>query len=89
MNKYLSAGVLCVMAVMCSTAAAAEWTNVTNNVGGEKWGYAGVCLVAAIPDSPAMIAGVSEAGLWRSDDKAQLRASSAPTTRSRFATGRT
>lgn len=50
-------------------AALAEWKDATGNVGGEKWGYAGVCLVAAVPDSAAVIAGVSEAGLWRSDDK--------------------
>lgn len=49
-------------------SARAEWTNVTHDVGGDKWGYAGVCLLAAVPDSAAVIAGVSEAGLWRSDD---------------------
>jgi len=54
-----------------SVAAGAEWTNVTHDVGGEKWGYAGVCLLVAVPDSPAMIAGVSEAGLWRTDDQGQ------------------
>ena len=48
--------------------AHAEWTNVTHDVGGDKWGYAGVCLLAAVPDSAAVIAGVSEAGLWSSDD---------------------
>jgi photosystem II stability/assembly factor-like uncharacterized protein len=48
--------------------ARAEWTNVTHDVGGDKWGYAGVCLLAVVPDSAAVIAGVSEAGLWRSDD---------------------
>ncbi len=45
-----------------------EWTNVTHGVGGDKWGYAGVCLLAPVPDSAAVIAGVSEAGLWRTDD---------------------
>lgn len=54
--------------LLCLASARAEWTNVTQNVGGDSWGYAGVCLRAAVPDSPAMIAGVSEAGLWRSDD---------------------
>jgi photosystem II stability/assembly factor-like uncharacterized protein len=49
--------------------ARAEWVNVTSDVGGEKWGYAGVCLVAAVPESAAVIAGASEAGLWRSDDQ--------------------
>lgn len=53
---------------LCGVACA-EWVNVTNDVGGEKWGYAGVCLVVAVPDSDAIIAGVSEAGLWRSDDQ--------------------
>jgi photosystem II stability/assembly factor-like uncharacterized protein len=47
----------------------AEWANVTHDVGGEKWGYAGVCLVAAVPGSSAVLAGVSEAGLWRTDDQ--------------------
>jgi len=49
-------------------SAHAAWTNVTHEVGGDQWGYAGVCLLAAVPESAAVIAGVSEAGLWRSDD---------------------
>jgi photosystem II stability/assembly factor-like uncharacterized protein len=63
------------MAVVASLAALlsnhpvhAEWINVTHNVGGEKWGYAGVCLLAAVPQTTSVIAGVSEAGLWCSDD---------------------
>ena len=44
------------------------WVNVTAGVGGETWGYAGVCLVAAAPDRDEVVAGVSEAGLWSSAD---------------------
>ncbi|MCY2954472.1 MAG: hypothetical protein NTU53_21285 [Planctomycetota bacterium] len=70
MNTWIFAGCMsCLTAVMCCAAAHAEWVNVTSSVGGEKWGYAGVCLVVAVPDSPAIIAGISEAGLWRSDDQ--------------------
>ena len=50
-------------------SAGAAWTNVTGGVGGDKWGYAGVCVVVPVPGSAAMIAGVSEAGLWRTDDR--------------------
>lgn len=46
----------------------AGWTNVTAGVGGETWGYAGVTLMAAVPDRDEIIAGVSEAGLWSSLD---------------------
>jgi photosystem II stability/assembly factor-like uncharacterized protein len=45
-----------------------EWQNVTNNVGDDHWGYNGVCLVAAVPGSERIIAGISENGLWASDD---------------------
>jgi photosystem II stability/assembly factor-like uncharacterized protein len=44
------------------------WKNVTAGVGGETWGYAGVTLLAAVPDRDEIIAGVSEAGLWSSAD---------------------
>ena len=44
------------------------WTNVTSNVGGETWGYAGVTLLASPPDRDEVIAGVSEQGLWSSGD---------------------
>jgi photosystem II stability/assembly factor-like uncharacterized protein len=44
------------------------WTNVTGGVGGETWGYAGVTLLAAVPDRDEIIAGVSESGLWSSAD---------------------
>ena len=44
------------------------WVNVTANVGGEKWGYAGVCTIASVPGADEVIAGVSESGLWSSTD---------------------
>ncbi len=44
------------------------WKNVTGGVGGETWGYAGVTLLAAVPDRDELIAGVSEQGLWSSTD---------------------
>jgi photosystem II stability/assembly factor-like uncharacterized protein len=47
---------------------APAWINVTANVGGDKWGYAGVTLLAAVPGSDDIIAGVSEAGLWQTSD---------------------
>lgn len=50
-------------------AESGQWTNVTNNVGGEKWGYAGVTMLAAVPGEKAVIAGVSEAGLWKTEDE--------------------
>jgi photosystem II stability/assembly factor-like uncharacterized protein len=49
-------------------AQASGWKNVTAGVGGETWGYAGVTLVAAVPDRDEILAGVSEAGLWSSLD---------------------
>jgi photosystem II stability/assembly factor-like uncharacterized protein len=62
--------VFCLVAPLCFGAetAAGTWVNVTNNVGGETWGYAGVCLLAAVPGSDEVIAGVSERGLWSSTD---------------------
>ncbi len=44
------------------------WVNVTTNVGGDKWGFAGITTMAAVPDSEFVIAGVSERGLWASAD---------------------
>lgn len=44
------------------------WKNVTGGVGGETWGYAGVTLLAAVPDRDEILAGVSEQGLWSSTD---------------------
>lgn len=49
-------------------AAATEWVNVTNNVGGESWGAYGVTYMKAVPQSADIIAGVSERGLWISSD---------------------
>ena len=49
-------------------ARAAEWVDVTGNVGGAKWGAYGVHYLSAVPGSSAVIAGVSEAGLWKSAD---------------------
>jgi photosystem II stability/assembly factor-like uncharacterized protein len=45
-----------------------EWVDVTNNVGGEKWGAYGVTYVKAVPGSEEVIAGVSERGLWTTSD---------------------
>ncbi|HXX93148.1 MAG TPA: hypothetical protein VEN81_05910, partial [Planctomycetota bacterium] len=47
---------------------AGGWKNVTANVGGETWGYAGVTLLAGVPDRDEILAGVSEQGLWSSLD---------------------
>jgi len=44
-----------------------EWDNITGNVGGDKWGIGGVTLVAPIPGSKEMLAGVADAGLWSSE----------------------
>lgn len=61
------------LVVWCGTlvgASAAEsgWVNITAGLGGDTWGYAGVTLMAAVPGSTQVIAGVSERGLWASDD---------------------
>ena len=55
-------------AVAAPLAAAGDWINVTNNVGGPKWGAYGVTYMKAVPGSAAVIAGVSECGLWKSAD---------------------
>jgi len=68
-GRSIVCSALLLSALILAPAARAQWVNVTSDVGGEKWGYAGVCLVVAVPGSPAVIAGVSEAGLWRSDDQ--------------------
>lgn len=69
--QRISLGPILLTTLACAQLARAEWSNVTQSVGGDKWGYAGVCLVVAVPESPAVLAGVSEAGLWRSDDRGQ------------------
>jgi photosystem II stability/assembly factor-like uncharacterized protein len=55
-------------AVFPLNAPAGEWVDVTNNVGGEKWGAYGVTYLKAAPGSEAVIAGVSECGLWMTND---------------------
>jgi photosystem II stability/assembly factor-like uncharacterized protein len=60
---------LAASALMTVEARAAEWVDVTHNVGGEKWGAYGVHYMSAVPHSDAVIAGVSEAGLWESKDE--------------------
>jgi photosystem II stability/assembly factor-like uncharacterized protein len=67
-GNQATAALTLLTAALCCRATGGEWLNVTHEVGGDKWGYAGVCLLAAVPDSAAVIAGVSEAGLWRTDD---------------------
>ena len=67
-GRRLLAGPAWVLALSIGVAQPASWVNVTHNVGGEKWGYAGVCLLAAVPGRDEVIAGVSEAGLWSSTD---------------------
>ena len=49
-------------------ATVGGWVNVTNNVGGAKWGAYGVTYMYAVPGSDAVIAGVSECGLWKTTD---------------------
>ena len=66
---FLFSGILSAAPARAADASApAAWLNVTSNVGGEKWGYNGVCRLAAVPGGRRIIAGVSEAGLWASDD---------------------
>ena len=55
-------------AAAAGPAAVGGWVNVTNNVGGEKWGAYGVTYMTAVPGSDAVIAGVSECGLWKTTD---------------------
>ncbi len=55
-------------AVTGETAPPARWINVTGALGGEKWGFGGVTVLAAVPGGDAVIAGVSEGGLWISSD---------------------
>lgn len=50
-------------------AAAADWVNVTGNVGGSTWGAYGVTYMQAVPGTSEVIAGVSERGLWITADE--------------------
>lgn len=65
------AAIACVGASPAMAADAPAWVNVTNNVGGDTWGYAGVCTIACVPGADQVIAGVSEHGLWSSTDGGQ------------------
>lgn len=68
--KQLSTLVLVALAVGPVKAQPAdEWVDVTNNVGGETWGAYGVTYMKAVPGSAAVIAGVSERGLWITKDQ--------------------
>jgi photosystem II stability/assembly factor-like uncharacterized protein len=49
-------------------AAESSWLDVTNKVGGEKWGAYGVTYMKAVPGSNEVIAGVSERGFWSTTD---------------------
>jgi photosystem II stability/assembly factor-like uncharacterized protein len=55
-------------AVLTQEKPSSGWKNVTGGVGGETWGYAGVTLLAAVPDRDEVLAGVSESGLWSTTD---------------------
>src|SRR4051812_25608155 len=74
-TKILVGIILLAMSGMVPTLRAQEtkpagmWVNVTADVGGVKWGYAGVTTMAAVPGSDRIIAGVSEAGLWITEDR--------------------
>jgi len=59
---------LLAVAMLLTQADVKGWKNVTEGVGGETWGYAGVTLMSAVPDRDEVIAGVSESGLWSSAD---------------------
>jgi photosystem II stability/assembly factor-like uncharacterized protein len=50
------------------TQPATRWTSVANDLGGDKWGFGGVTIMAAVPGSDTVIAGVSECGLWATHD---------------------
>ncbi len=72
-RPWLLAGMVAIaIAVAASFAAnarAADWVDVTNNVGGETWGAYGIHYMAAVPGMNVVIAGVSERGLWATADE--------------------
>ncbi len=68
---FLAAALMASGAAAAETSPEAAWVNVTNNVGGGTWGYAGVCTIACVPGADEVIAGVSEKGLWSSTDGGQ------------------
>lgn len=45
------------------------WIDVTSNAGGPTWGEYGVTLVTSVPGKDAVIAGISQRGLWLSIDR--------------------
>jgi photosystem II stability/assembly factor-like uncharacterized protein len=70
-GKRLIATILFVAIAVTAPASAqpaAEWVDVTSNVGGETWGAYGVTYMKAVPGGNAVIAGVSERGLWITKD---------------------
>src|SRR5579872_5199368 len=68
LNVSLAFWALAIAAAFPFAAIAGEWVDVTSNVGGEKWGAYGVTYMKAVPGSEAVIAGVSECGLWLTND---------------------
>jgi photosystem II stability/assembly factor-like uncharacterized protein len=68
--------------------ASGAWVNVTNNVGGDKWGAYGVTYMTAVPNSGAVITGVSECGLWLSTDNGGTWAKLAGSNIMKFRPGR-
>ena len=76
MNRMMIAG-LAVLATLAAMAgaqtpdpAASGWVNVTNNVGGPKWGDYAIHMLTCAPgkDTDVVIAGVPGTGLWSSTD---------------------
>ena len=68
--RLLASIFACALALSTTLAddTPAAWIDVTNNVGGDKWGAYGVTYVKDVPNSDMVIAGVSEVGLWSSID---------------------
>lgn len=54
--------------ILSAQTAEPAWLDVTNNVGGEKWGAYGITYMKAVPGSDEVIAGVSELGFWSTKD---------------------
>lgn len=75
MNRMILAGLAAsMMASVTAWAqpepAASPWVNVTNNVGGPKWGEYAIHMLTCAPgkDTDLVIAGVPGTGLWSSTD---------------------
>ncbi|MDQ2733357.1 MAG: hypothetical protein M3Y56_17040, partial [Armatimonadota bacterium] len=67
---------LCSLAVLNAARAVADnaaavpmWQNVTSNIGGNEWGYAGTMCVTVAPGKDEVIVGVSAKGLWSTVDR--------------------